>query len=193
MSRRKSLSDDDKAVWRHVAKQVIPIAPRKLPEQVVPLAKKPTKAPMAAPTVIAPFEIGQKSLRTEASPSFRSAPAKTSPNMDKKNFQRLLRGRMDIDLTLDLHGLTAEQARQRLGVAIPRASAAGQRMVLVITGKGKRTHMDEFNRPRSGILRESLPDWLRGPALAPYILQVSQAQQKHGGSGAFYVYLRRRR
>ena len=119
--------------------------------------------------------------------------AKVSPNMDKRNFQRLLKGRIEIDETLDLHGMTAEQARAQLVLALQRAHGRGARLVLVITGKGKRTHIDEFNRPRSGVLRAALPDWLRAGALAGIVLQVTQAHPRHGGKGAFYVYLRRRR
>ena len=194
MPKRKNLSDDDKAVWKHVTKQIIPIAPRKIMEPPETLVQPRPKPAPASHAPIAPFEIGSQATKSKTSiPSFRTGLEKTSPNMDKKNFQRLIKGQKQIDSTLDLHGLTADQARQRLSLVIPRASASGQRLLLVITGKGNKSHVDEFNRPRSGVLRQSLPDWLRGPALSPYILQVSQAQQRHGGAGAFYVYLRRKR
>ncbi|MBT6895418.1 MAG: Smr/MutS family protein, partial [Rhodobacterales bacterium] len=52
---------------------------------------------------------------------------------------------------------------------------------------------DEFQRPINGVLRQSLPDWLSGPSVSDKVLQVTQAQPKHGGTGAFYVYLRRKR
>ena len=46
---------------------------------------------------------------------------------------------------------------------------------------------------RHGILRHSLPHWLAAPPLSGRILQVAPAHQRHGGAGAFYVYLRRQR
>ena len=111
--------------------------------------------------------------------------------MDKRNFQRLLKGKMDIDATLDLHGMTADQAKQHLTLFLRNAHKRHLRMILVITGKGRIHGVDEFNRPKGGVLRQSLPDWLRSPALGHLVLQVTPAQQRHGGSGAWYVYLRR--
>jgi DNA-nicking Smr family endonuclease len=43
-----------------------------------------------------------------------------------------------------------------------------------------------------GVLRHQVPLWLRQPPLGQAVLQVSEAHLKHGGSGAYYVYLRRR-
>ena len=71
------------------------------------------------------------------------------------------------------------------------AQAGGLRLLLVITGKGRPT---EAAWPqRHGILRHSVPHWLAAPPLAGRILQVAPAHQRHGGAGAYYVYLRRRR
>ena len=46
---------------------------------------------------------------------------------------------------------------------------------------------------RHGILRHSLPHWLAAPPLTGRILEIAPAHQRHGGAGAFYVYLRRQR
>lgn len=197
MARKKrQLSDDDRQLWNRLTERVDPLHPeRKKP--AAPAIFPPKKAsPKREPRVpIKPFRIGEKTETAppDRRPAINEAAVKVSPNMDKRNFQRLLKGRLEIDVTLDLHGMTAEQARQQLVLSLQRAHARGARLVLVITGKGKRTHIDEFNRPRSGVLRESLPDWLRSGALSGIVLQVTQAHPKHGGKGAFYVYLRRRR
>jgi DNA-nicking Smr family endonuclease len=113
--------------------------------------------------------------------------------MDKKNFNRLLKGKMEIEGTIDLHGLTADQAKIKLIAFIDRSYTLGKRLIIVITGKGKHKGYDEFQRPINGVLRQSLPDWLSGPSVSDKVLQVTQAQPKHGGTGAFYVYLRRKR
>ncbi|NNE82945.1 MAG: hypothetical protein HKN28_03145, partial [Alphaproteobacteria bacterium] len=58
--------------------------------------------------------------------------------------------------------------------------------VLVITGKGS-------VREGGGILRRRLPDWLNQSICRPHVLAFATARPEHGGSGAFYVLLRRRR
>ena len=104
-----------------------------------------------------------------------------------------MRGKMEIEATLDLHGMTADQAKMQLIRFITQSHRNGCRMILVITGKGNKTHRDEFNRERGGVLRQNLPDWVAGSAITDKVLQVTHAQPKHGGSGAYYIYLRRQR
>ena len=123
-----------------------------------------------------------------------SAPrALTSPTMDRRNFNRLQKGQMPIDARLDLHGMTVEQAKLRLKSFLLNAHARGDRVILVITGKGLRSGFDEFNRPNRGVIREGLPQWVKDKALAPMIVQITPAHRQHGGDGAFYLYLRRKR
>ncbi|PIB26560.1 hypothetical protein BFP76_11720 [Amylibacter kogurei] len=191
--KNKGLSSDDIAIWKQVADGVKPLSPRK----IIPKPIKTTKnlratTPITQPP-IQPFHIGEKVVESikGSGPDFREAPAKTSPNMDKRNFQRLMKGKMEIEATLDLHGMTYDQAQKRITMFIRQSHVAGLRMILVITGKGRTHGVDEFNRPKGGVLRQSLPDWLRSPALNHLVLQVTPAQQRHGGTGAWYVYLRR--
>jgi len=156
--------------------------------------KKTTKSLPKAPE-LKPFFIGEKVSKKETLtfPDFNNDNKKSSPNMDKKNFNRLLKGKMEIEGTIDLHGLTADQAKIKLIAFIDRSYTLGKRLIIVITGKGKHKGYDEFQRPINGVLRQSLPDWLSGPSVSDKVLQVTQAQPKHGGTGAFYVYLRRKR
>ena len=112
--------------------------------------------------------------------------------MDRRRFEKLRRGRLEPEARLDLHGMTSERAHAALTGFILGAHARDLRLVLVITGKGRPD--DAAIRPRRhGILRHSLPHWLAAPPLVGRILQVAPAHQRHGGAGAFYVYLRRRR
>ena len=112
--------------------------------------------------------------------------------MDRKNFQRLLRGKFDIEMRLDLHGLTQNQAKITLRAKLTQAYDQGKRLVLVITGKCK-TRVDDFNRPVHGVLRQNLPQWVRQPALRHIVLEITEAKRHHGGGGAYYIYLRRKR
>jgi DNA-nicking Smr family endonuclease len=187
----KKLSDDEKALWRTVTERV---APMRESFAFEPSVKAKLKAAAASPQRpgLSEFRIGQKSKRTEYTPSGVASPKGVTPNMDKKNFQRLVRGKLDIDGRLDLHGLTQEQAKMMLRTKLLQAHGRGKRLILVITGKGK-ARTDEFNRQIIGVLRQNVPMWLRQAPLSSIVLEVTSAQARHGGEGAFYVYLRRNR
>ena len=62
---------------------------------------------------------------------------------------------------------------------------------MVITGKGKTKSGLEINSEYKGVLRKEVPVWLMEPGLTEIILSVSEANQRHGGAGAIYVYLKR--
>ena len=105
-------------------------------------------------------------------------PAKPAPAIGGHDDARLRRGRGEPEGRLDLHGLTHDSAYRALLRFLMGAQGEGKRLVLVITGKG-------------GVLRNYLPLWLGQEELKPLIGGVSQAHATHGGSGAFYVALRR--
>jgi DNA-nicking Smr family endonuclease len=113
--------------------------------------------------------------------------------MDKKAFTRLKQGKLSPEARLDLHGMTLEQAHPRLNRFILDAHAQGKRLVIVITGKGKSRDEGGPIPTRLGVLRHQVPNWLQQHPLKPHILQITQASQRHGGSGAYYIYLRRTR
>jgi DNA-nicking Smr family endonuclease len=113
--------------------------------------------------------------------------------MDRRNFERLRRGKLTPDARLDLHGMTSERAHSALVGFVLDAHARSLRLLLVITGKGRPGDPGTVIPERHGILRHSLPHWLNAPPLAGKVLQVAPAHQRHGGGGAFYVYLRRTR
>lgn len=92
----------------------------------------------------------------------------------------LRRGRTEPDARIDLHGMTHDGAYRALIGFLTKAQREEKRVVLVVTGKG-------------GVLREALPLWLGQPDLQPLVSGVAEAHIKHGGSGAFYVSLRRKR
>ena len=112
--------------------------------------------------------------------------------MDKKAFRRLKRGQSKPEARLDLHGMTADAAHGALTRFILSAHASGKRLVLVITGKGRVSEDAGPIPTRVGVLRHQVPHWLARPPIGPLVLQVTEAHQRHGGSGALYVYLRRK-
>ncbi|WP_415012065.1 Smr/MutS family protein [Amaricoccus sp.] len=112
--------------------------------------------------------------------------------MDRRRFDKLRRGRLEPEERLDLHGMTLERAHSALTGFVLGAHVRDLRLVLVITGKG-RGDESGMTPHRHGILRHSVPHWLSAPPLVGCVLDVVPAHQRHGGGGAYYVYLRRRR
>ncbi len=116
--------------------------------------------------------------------------------MDRKSRQRLEGGNMPIERRLDLHGHSQDTAKAALESFIMGAYKDGVRCVLVITGHGRRqiqNEENEFWRDNPGILRVRLPEWLSMKPFSEIILRIVQAQPKHGGDGAFYIYMRKKK
>lgn len=186
----KKLSNDDQVLWRTVTENVSPMRESFAFEPSIKSKLKSSVVRQKAK--LTEFRIGEKTKTFQFTPSGETSPKGVTPNMDKKSFQRLVRGKLDIDGKLDLHGLTQEQAKIMLRVKLMEAHGRGKRLILVITGKGKQ-RTDEFNRQIVGVLRHNVPMWLRQAPLSSIVLEITSAQQRHGGGGAFYVYLRRNR
>ncbi|WP_419539981.1 Smr/MutS family protein [Methylobacterium oryzae] len=102
----------------------------------------------------------------------------------------LRRGRLAIEARIDLHGMVQAEAHAALTGFLLRARAAGHSYVLVVTGKGGPGYSEAF--AERGVLRRSVPHWLRGPELRGIVLGFEEAARHHGGGGALYVRLRRR-
>jgi DNA-nicking Smr family endonuclease len=107
-------------------------------------------------------------------------PQQTAPEIRGHAEARLRRGRLEPEARIDLHGHSYEGAYRSLLAFLMRAYADEKRLVLVITGKG-------------GVLRPHLPLWLNSPELQELVIGVREAHPKHGGAGAFYVALQKRK
>lgn len=106
--------------------------------------------------------------------------------------RRLGRGQIEIDGTIDLHGMRQAEARAALTRFVHARSARGDRTLLVITGKGlKKVNGDAATIVERGVLRSMLPIWLSEPNLAPLVAGWDVSARSHGGEGAYYVRLRR--
>jgi DNA-nicking Smr family endonuclease len=178
MSRKRRLPDiEDGALWRSITADITPIARRNPPPKrsdPKPRTQNPSAPlPRAEPVV--------QSKPPMPRPKPQPLAAGNAPDIDRRTAERLRRGQMPIDMRLDLHGMTREEAHRRLAAAIDAAWRGGRRVVLIITGKGQ------------GILQQSVPRWLKEGDNRRRILTFSHAQPKHGGSGALYVLLKRQR
>jgi DNA-nicking Smr family endonuclease len=182
VSRKRDLHEAERALWDEVTRDV-----RRIRMSAPKLAKPAADKKRATPVRAAPSAV-------PASP--RKAPAF---GVDGATAERLRRGKVEPDGVLDLHGLTQPQAHARLVAFVRRAHEREQRCLLVITGKGAPLPVRSAEafvmpeRSNAGVLRSMVPRWLEEEALRPLVVGVQAAHAKHGGAGALYVYLRRKR
>lgn len=187
MSRRRRirlLNPEEKALWHHVMRQVTPLKGRTALEIAPP---PPAPVPEAAdPPASAARKADAKGTPTRPAPVTPLAP------MEPRLRRRLNRG-AEVDARLDLHGMTQAAAHRRLTLFLLEAHSAGFGLVLVITGKGDAEGAPLPGEERRGVLRRAVPLWLSEPNLRPYVVGFETATRRHGGEGALYVRVRRRR
>lgn len=200
MARRSGkLSADDKALWKKVTESTQSLRTTALRPDTradTPDAQ-PRKAPKLPEVKHPRFQIGERAKQSrkphDLAPSMADHIAGQPIAMDRKAFGKMKKGRLSPEARIDLHGMTIAQAHPVLNRFIIDAVAHDRRLVLVITGKGK--HRDDGGPipVRHGVLRHQVPHWLNSAPLRQHVLQISEAHLKHGGQGAYYVYLRRKR
>lgn len=192
MTRRpRGLFPDERELWDRVAGSAHPLHK----DQPQEAAAGDVPVPRKAPSQIRPFRVGETAPRRAANPGLQPGLseriAALPVRMDRSAHRQMKRGKIAPEARIDLHGMTLAEAQPALVRFILRAHGDGLRLVLVITGKGKR-HEDVGPIPaRVGALRHQVPHWLSMAPVAPVVLQIATAHLKHGGEGAYYVYLRR--
>lgn len=200
MSRR--LTPEERELWARVTQSATPFARRggAGADHAAPEAnhRKPPPKPGPAPHPdVRDFRIGAQApgyaFRHDLAPSLAERLAHQPLRMDHKTHRQMTRGKIAPEARIDLHGMTVSQAHSALTGFVLRAAADGKRLVLVITGKGKPAADDGPIPQRQGVLRHQVPTWLGQPPIGALVLQVTPAHLRHGGSGAYYVYLRRPR
>ena len=163
----RPLSAEEQALWSRVVQSVRPLHG---PVEKIELPRAPRIA-----------------IRHHAPepPAKKAAPGTT---LDGSWDRRLARGLVAPDRTLDLHGHSLATAWDLLDRRLEAAVSDGARVLLLITGKppadasGKR-----------GRIRAAVGDWLAASPYAADIAAVRNAHPRHGGAGALYIILRRRR
>lgn len=194
--KKRDLRDDERALWDEVTRDVRRALARK---------RKPAKAPAVSPPRSERAASAPKAPKPVSSPKVATAKIRTTssgiPGLDGATAERLRRGKVEPDAALDLHGLTQAKAHERLVSFVRRRHDNGDRCVLVVTGKGSplREDIDAGargfvmpERSKAGVLRALLPAWLEAGEMRRLVVGVHAAHQRHGGGGAFYVYLRRK-
>jgi len=198
MARRppRTLSQEERRLWTAVARTVAPTRPMK------PAFSEETKASQAAPKrkqsfEVQDFRIGETARDmapgSQLAPSISDRLAHAPVQMDHATHKKMLRGKLKPEGRIDLHGMTLAQAHPVLIRFIQSAHDEGKRLVLVITGKGKDRDDPGPIPIRRGVLKHQVPGWLHSPPLGRVVMDVREAHLRHGGTGAYYVYLRRLR
>ena len=95
---------------------------------------------------------------------------------------------------IDLHGFSLDKANQTLEVLINKSYQLGIEKIIVITGKGIRskTTNNPYLSEELSILKNSVPEFIKSNLnLMSKINKISEANVRDGGSGAFYIYLKK--
>lgn len=195
----RRLAPDERRLWERVAGSAVPLSRRPDDPPSRPRTERPAPGTPAEPLQHEPQAPARHDLRARrrtigydlAGPEVAPV-GRPEAGLDRRTAERLRRGVRAPDARIDLHGMRAERAHAVCLRFLADALARGHRLVLVITGKG-RAAGDEGPGTGKGVLRGSLPGWLRASPLGPAIVGIYQAHPRHGGDGAYYVYLKRRR
>jgi len=194
---RRRLTPEERRLWALVARTVDSRndkAPAPAPEPARPSAKPaPAAATPAAPARTEADREAMRKALADLAAGVRHTPAprpagrvaRHSPDpLEPRRLRRIVRERDPIEARIDLHGMGVWEAEDRLKVFVRRAWEDGLRAVLVVTGKGS---------PGIGQIRRHAPEWLASRELRECVAGVSSAHRRHGGEGALYVALKRRR
>jgi DNA-nicking Smr family endonuclease len=181
--RKRILTADETALWAQVTRHIAPMAGRKALEVV-----QDVPAPAIAPDTPAK---GRSPAPTAPLPP--AAPPSPPPlvPLERRLRQRLSRGQHPVDAVIDLHGMRQIEAHNALRRFLARAQAQGAGVVLVVTGKGGGAAGEAGLFEERGVLRRTVPHWLRLPDLRHVVIGFEEAASHHGGSGALYVRIRR--
>jgi DNA-nicking Smr family endonuclease len=189
--RHRTLSREEIELWRQVTQTIAPSPGR------ASIADSASEAPVAVPVPQAKTPQNLIGYREPFLPGYTppaqqpaSALAPLSP-LERRLRQRLSRGRTEVDAVMDLHGLRQDQAHGVLRQFLFNAQGSGAKLVLVITGKGGRSQDLASWHSETGVLRRSVPQWLRAPEMRGVVIGFEEAAHHHGGAGALYVRIRR--
>lgn len=178
---RSALDAEGLALWRKVTATVRPIDPRRAS------ASQSRPADPAVPPEVKKRPLQPAPAKAPPGPA-RVIPVAGANGLDAGWDKRLRRGLVGPDRVIDLHGHTLASAHAALEMAIAGAVAADARLLLVVTGRPPRP-----GAPGRGLIRAAIPDWLAASGWSSRIAAVRNAHPRHGGAGALYLVLRRRR
>lgn len=104
--------------------------------------------------------------------------------IDKNLYRDIIFGKIEPHAKLDLHGCKIAEAHSAVIAFIKQCFSDRRRLVLIITGKGR--------GESENTIRGNLEGFLNSQQIKSMILFASKAASRHGGVGAFYVFLRKK-
>jgi DNA-nicking Smr family endonuclease len=193
----RALSAEDEALWKAVAATITPIEKQPAAIRVTIEPKPPALRPARTGEPVPP---PKASARSRPAPPAVKPPPKAAepPAFEVKRARKLRRGALEIEDLIDLYGMRQAEAHRALRAFLLSAHARGLSHVKIITGKGRSDSSPErpfelHARERPGVLKRLLPVWLGEPDIAAVVVSYTGAGRQHGGDGALYVHLRRRK
>jgi len=96
---------------------------------------------------------------------------------------------------IDLHGYTLEEANKKIEKLIKKSYLEKIKKIIVVTGKGLHSHNEKnpYVSKELSILKYSIPEFIKtNPDLVKLINKIEEASIEDGGSGAFYIYLKKK-
>ena len=112
----------------------------------------------------------------------------------------LKKGRVSIDRRVDLHGYTLSAAEKKFKTEVIKNYNKNKRCLLIITGKGVHTNKNnnegfENTSPKLfyGKIKNNIISWIKESDIKNYILTYQDAGLEHGGDGALFIYLRKKK
>ncbi|MCI4590357.1 Smr/MutS family protein [Sphingobium sp. BYY-5] len=174
---RRRLTNDEEALWDALTRSVRPLRPgqrRPLPTAIPAQPPKTGLTPQARPA-----------------PPPRPAPAPAT-TLDSSWERRIRNGNLMPDMSIDLHGHSLATAHNRLNQALAQALAQDARILLIVTGKPPKNAATPGGA-RRGAIRGEIGHWLETSPYADRIASVRIAHPRHGGDGAIYLILRRKK
>lgn len=180
-----SLGKEDISLWRKVASTV----QRYLPIEETTGSQEESFGALMGESKKSAVPPSSTSEKGRSSAESNQKTAKKAPEIhsgvDGRTLSKLKKGQLPIEAVLDLHGMSLDKAHTKCIGFLKGAQLKGYRCVLIITGKGK------FSKEKIGIIKKHFPDWIHEDPLSKIVLSFSVAQIKDGGTGAFYVLLRK--
>jgi DNA-nicking Smr family endonuclease len=174
----RNLSPEEAELWAKVTATIRPLS-----REAVDLSDAESPSPRAP--VVQPRARTPETRRAMA--SAKGAETLQTATLDGSWDRRLGSGRIMPDRTLDLHGHSLDRAWQAIDHGLERAIAAGDRVLLLVTG-----HQRQGEPPlERGRIRAAVHDWLAASRHASRIAAVRGAHRRHGGGGSLYIILRK--
>ena len=114
---------------------------------------------------------------------------RTDIDIERSKLRRIKNGKIIIEGTLDLHGLSLAEAESMLRLYVGDGFRQKKRLLLIITGKGSNSKPNIHGKTLT--IKSELKNWLSDSFYSDKVQYISKALDRHGGEGAYYFFLKK--